>query len=166
MAYFKEYNDNVDHPCTIHVTSIPMHNETVDEIRAVWEDFADYLEIWKPHNWAGQKQYREGEAYQLCFRPFGGPVQIQADGKMIPCCFMTDAEVVLGDTYKHKIKEILEGAVVAFQEEHLVSTLDKLPCKTCDQRFSSEESPLLYSNRDSSKELNRLSTSKMKLGGK
>jgi hypothetical protein len=72
--------------------------------------------------------------------------------------------VVLGNTKNHKIETILKGdAYKAFQKKHQRNTLDKLPCGNCDQRFEADESPLLYSNRDPDKELNRLSTSKTRL---
>jgi len=167
MEFFRDLNNNLGHPCTIHITCIPQHNESVDEIREKWEFWGgDYLEIWRPHNWGGKKEYRKGRANKMCFRPFSGPVQIQADGNVIPCCFLIDGEVVLGNTYNHTMENILRGdAYKAFQEKHQKNVLEKLPCGSCDQRFESEESPLLYSNRDYDRELNKLSTSKIKLGG-
>ncbi len=164
MAAFRKLNNTLGHPCTIHLTCIPQHGESVKDVRELWEPFGDYLEIWKPHNWGGKKEYRNGEGTKDCFRPFSGPVQIQADGNVIPCCFLTDGEVVLGNTYNHTVENILRGdAYRAFQQQHKENKLVNLPCGTCDQRFDSDESPLLYSNRDPDMEVNRLSTSKIKI---
>jgi len=166
MEYFRKQNDNLGHPCTIHVTCIPQHGESVEEIREMWEFFGDYLEIWRPHNWGGKKEYRNGQAQRDCYRPFSGPLQIQADGNVIPCCFLTDGEVILGNTYNHNVEDILRGkAYKTFQNKHKGNKLKGLPCANCDQRFVPDESPLLYSNRDPDRELNKLSTSKFKLGG-
>jgi MoaA/NifB/PqqE/SkfB family radical SAM enzyme len=124
MDYFRKLNENLGHPCTIHVTCIPQHGESVDEVRELWEPFGDYLEVWAPHNWGGTKGYREGEATRGCHRPFSGPLQIQANGDVIPCCFLTDGEVVLGNTKNHKIETILKGdAYKAFQKKHQRNTL-------------------------------------------
>jgi hypothetical protein len=72
--------------------------------------------------------------------------------------------VVLGNTKNHKIETILKGdAYSAFQKNHQRDTLTELPCGNCDQRFETVESPLLYSNRDPDRELDKLSTSKTKI---
>jgi radical SAM protein with 4Fe4S-binding SPASM domain len=162
MCNFVDLNKKLGKPCTTHITCIPQHGESVEDIREMWEPLVDYLEIWKPHNWGGKKEYRKGEPIRSCYRPFSGPLQIQADGNVIPCCFLTDGEVILGNTYNHTIKEILQGdAYQKLQRNHKTKELECLPCENCDQRFESEASPLLYSNRDPARELNKLSTSKL-----
>jgi len=50
ICNFIDRNNSVGHPCTTHMTVIPLHGETVDEIRELWEPACDYLEIWRPHN--------------------------------------------------------------------------------------------------------------------
>ena len=164
---FVELNNDAGHPCTTHLTCIPLHGETVPEIREKWESVVDHLEVWRPHNWGGKRFFRKGDATGKCFRPFSGPLQVQADGDVIPCCFLTDGEVVLGNTYKQTIKNILNGDTYrGFQRKHETGALGNLPCGTCDQRFErSDESPLLFSNRDPDRELNKLSTSKISLNG-
>jgi len=122
--------------CRVAVSVIPMHGESLGYIKEFWEDAVDELEVWKPHNWAGGRKYREPttERKQTCGRHKKGPVQIQADGKVIPCCFLTDAEIVLGDTYKNTIEEILRGVDYwKFRQCHEIGFLNALPCHTCDQ---------------------------------
>jgi len=134
--------------CKADVTVIPMHGETVDEILHFWKGKIDDIEIWRPHGWGGKLQYRKSkEKIPTCGRPMRGPVQIQADGTVIPCCFLTDSEIVLGDTYKNSILEILGGDEYReLRRKHKEGELEGLPCLYCDQRLIPEESPLLYSS--------------------
>ena len=150
-------------PCKVHISSIPMHGETVDAICATWERYCDYLEIWKPHNWAGGKGYRESKRVKnTCGRPFSGPVQIQADGTMIPCCFITNSEIVLGDTTDASVEEVLKNdAYNRLREAHMTGDLNGYVCRSCDQLNQEEENPLLYSTRDPRREIGKTSTCKI-----
>ena len=153
--------------CKISITTIPMSGEKVGDIRNFWEPHVDWLEIWRPHGWAGKRNYRKPlKKKAMCERPFSGPVQIQADGKVIPCCFITDAEIVLGDIYENTIEEILTGdRYNELRERHKEGDLCLLPCEHCDQMYIYDESnnPLLYSSRDKDKQLNCTSSTKFKL---
>jgi radical SAM protein with 4Fe4S-binding SPASM domain len=132
----------------IDITAIPMHGESVDEILEFWEGTVDDIEIWKPHGWGGKKQYRKSPVkLPTCGRPQRGPVQIQSDGMVIPCCFLMDAEITLGNTYEDSIEDILKGeACQELKRKHTNGNLDGLVCKYCDQRLVLDESPLLYSS--------------------
>lgn len=170
IGNFLDLNKNFRPKCTTHITCIPVMaksdmNDAVDEIREMWESRVDYLEIWRPHNWGGVREYRNGDVLKPCNRPFSGPVQIQADGMVIPCCFLTNAEIVLGDTYNESLLDILQnGSYAKFREAHRKDELNGFPCATCDQRFDyADTSPLLYSNRDPKRNLNVLSTSKIRI---
>jgi len=151
-----------DLPCKIDVTVMPMNGESIEDILNFWEGKIDDIEIWKPHNF-GVKDYRSGERkLKTCGRPKVGPIQIQADGKVIPCCFLTNGEIILGDTYKNSIKDILRSE--KYQElrwKHETGDLTGLPCETCDQLMIQETSPLLYSSIDS--EINKTSSTKFNL---
>jgi len=152
--------------CTVAMTVIPMNGETVEEIRKFWEHGVDELEIWRPHGWGGAKQYREQttELKTTCGRAHKGPIQVQADGKVIPCCFLTNAEVVLGDTHKNTIEEILKGKKYrVFRKCHENGALGELPCETCDQRYVLARSPLLYSNVDETCSVGKTSSTKFSL---
>lgn len=138
------------HSCKIRVCFIPMNGENVADIRNFWEKYVDYLEIWKPHNWTNGKSFRKvsEKRRKTCGRPFRGPVQINADGKMMVCCFDFDAKLTLGCTYKNTIEEILKGENLAkIQQAHKDGNLKGLICNTCDQLNITDE-PLLYSNRE------------------
>jgi len=150
-------------PCKADVTVMPMNGEKIEDILEFWEDKVDDIEIWKPHSWGGAKKYREGERkLKTCGRPKVGPVQIQADGKVIPCCFLTNAEIILGDTYVDSIANILKGEKYReLRRKHETGDLTGLPCETCDQLMIQEKSPLLYSSIDN--KINKTSSTKFSL---
>jgi MoaA/NifB/PqqE/SkfB family radical SAM enzyme len=153
--------------CKISVSVIPMNGENINDIVKTWKPNCDYLEIWKPHNWTDGRNYRFLKVTQrkkTCGRPDSGPVQIQADGKVIVCCFDYDGKMVVGDTYKNTIEEILQcDAFDEIRRKHERGDHRGLICEACDQLNIEEESPLLYSSRDETLEAGRLSSTKFKL---
>jgi len=155
-----------NHKCKVSVSIIPMHNEDIEDLILFWErPEIDYIEIWKPHGWAGAKKIREETPVKLktCGRTTQGPIQIQADGKVIPCCFMTNGEVILGDTHKDALENIIKGIKYnAFRKAHETGNLKGLPCENCDQLYIGEN-PLLYSSRDKDRNINVTSSTKFKL---
>jgi len=152
-----------DIQCKVDVTVIPMNGESVDDILNFWDGRIDDIEIWRPHGWGGAKHYRNGERkLKTCGRAHRGPVQIQADGKVIPCCFLTNAEVILGDTNINSIEYILKGdKYQEFRRKHETGDLSGLPCEKCDQLTIQESSPLLYSSIG--KGINKTSSTKFNL---
>jgi MoaA/NifB/PqqE/SkfB family radical SAM enzyme len=154
-----------DNKCKISMSVIPMNGENIQNIRDLWEPHVDWLEIWKPHNWADGKYYRPlARKKESCGRPFNGPIQINADGKMMVCCFDYDAKLTVGDTYQNSIEEILKGEAFShIRSKHETGCLDGLICEQCDQLNEEEENPLLYSNRDPERKINITSSTKFKL---
>jgi len=138
-----------------------MADESIDDIRRFWEPNVNWLEVWRPHGWAGGRDYRDlNPKKKTCGRPFRGPVQINADGKMMVCCFDFDARLIVGDTYKKTIKEILKDKpFIRIREKHESGDLSGLICQTCDQ-LNEGEDVLLYSNRDPDKQLGCTSSTK------
>ena len=151
--------------CKTAVSVIPMNGEEVGEIVKFWGNAVDELEIWKPHGWGGAIGYRnitKGRK-KTCGRHTRGPVQIQADGDVIPCCFLTNAEVVLGNTYKNTLEQIIKGEKYKeFRDCHENGQLGQLPCATCDQ-LNIGDSPLLYSTVDKACSIGRTSSTKFNL---
>jgi len=163
---FIRTNDLVfKHSCTTEVSVIAMNGEGIQEIRDFWEPKIDFLEVWRPHNWTDGKKYRPiARKKNTCGRPFRGPVQIQADGKMIVCCFDYDGKLTVGDTHENSIEEILKGDKFNdIREAHTTGKLDGLICQTCDQLNIEERSPLLYSNRDNNMVIGKTSSTKFNL---
>lgn len=151
--------------CRTAVSVIPMHNECPYLFRYLWENKVDELEIWRPHNWGDSKDYRvQNEKKRTCGRPFNGPIQINADGTMMVCCFDYNGVLTVGDTYKNTIEEILKGE--PFNKIRWLHENDLhrgTLCEHCDQRNIEEQSPLLYSNVDPSCSVGRTSSTKFKL---
>lgn len=150
----------------VSLTVIPLHGETVRQVRNYWEGLVDELTIWRPHNWSVKKNYRKKTNGHLltCGRPAKGPIQIQWDGKIIPCCFLADAEIVLGDAHKESLEDILKGeAYEDLRARHRIYNFEGLPCENCDQRFRPDENPLLYSSRDKDRHINTTSSMKFHL---
>ena len=149
--------------CKVDVTIIPQDGADLNEYVKFWRGKVDNIEIWKPHNWGGTKDYRKATVKKLktCGRPFIGPVQIQANGTVIPCCFLTDSEIVLGDTHVETIDEILKGdRFNELRRKHADRDLSGLVCETCDQLYVGE-SPLLYSTVEQG--INKTSSTKFNL---
>jgi radical SAM protein with 4Fe4S-binding SPASM domain len=152
--------------CKVSMSFTVMFDENVKNIRETWESKIDWLEVWKPHNWGQGRTYRPltDKRKLRCPRPYNGPLQIQVDGTVIPCCFLTNSELILGDTYKNTVKEILEGeAYQALRLRHNNADLSGLPCETCDQLNIEDEKPLLYSSRDPERNIDTTSGIKFKL---
>ncbi len=165
IANFININNKKFNSATkVSISVIPMHGETVNEIRNFWENRVDYLEIWKPHNWAGDKDYRKGEkTLQTCYRPFRGPLQINSDGTVMICCFDYNAHMVVGCAYCNTLEEIIKGVWFKhIRDRHRRMDFEGLPCESCDQLFeyAEDESPLLYSNRDKEHKLHTTSSTK------
>ena len=167
MFNFIKINKQRGKPCTIHITAMPMHGESIGDIREIWEKAADYLEIWKPHNWITGRDYRKVQPQsRTCGRPHYGPVQVNADGKMMVCCFDFNAELTIGDTYQDSIEDILAGDIMKrIQQNHLTGEHKGYICEFCDQRNVEFESPLLYSSRDLNREVGLTSTCKISVKG-
>jgi len=172
IGEFMKINDCLfKHRCEVTVTAIPMFGETVDELVERWEPGGsvpmriDHLEVWKPHNWTDGRKYRKVDRrLRTCGRPETGPIQVNADGSMMVCCFDYDAKMTIGNVGKNTVKDILEGKQLErIRTAHREGDLTGLPCETCDQLNILDESPLLYSSRNPLKEINRTSITNHKL---
>ncbi|MHC4748392.1 MAG: radical SAM/SPASM domain-containing protein [Planctomycetota bacterium] len=167
IANFIHVNNKAGHPVNVHLTCIPLDGEPTEHIVETWQKHVDYLEIWKPHNWVTKRWYRKpNPVLRTCGRPFSGPVQIQADGNVIPCCFLTDNEIVLGNIHDNTIFDILTGSKYEeLRYMHRVQNYKNIACEICDQRNIEDENPLIYSSRDPYRQINKTSTVKKKLTG-
>ena len=116
-----------------------------------WEPLVDHVEVWKPHNFGSGRDYRpiEGEKTS-CGRPKTGPLQISWDGTVIPCCYIYDDQIKLGNAFKTPIMSILNGPLYNnLRDAHEKGEFEKYPyCNDCDQLLEHSDS-LLYTNRHS-----------------
>ena len=98
----------------------------------------------------GGRKYRDPTPKRkiTCGRPHHGPLQVQVDGTMIPCCYLTNSEYVYGDTNKQSMVGILNGNMAKrMREAHITGDMTGLPCDVCDQLNEETEPVLLFSNR-------------------
>lgn len=151
--------------CEVDITIMPSSGVySILDYTTFWNNLGvDKVEIWNPHNWTDGKKYRDViPTKKTCGRPFNGPVQINADGKMIVCCFDYDGKIEVGDTHKNTIEEILKGYKFnRVREAHRTGVWAGLICEQCDQR--QDDSPLLYSTVDKTRSSGKTSSMKFEL---
>ncbi len=137
----------------VYFLQMSENQDEVDLFRREWEGVADDVSIWKPHNWSDGRDYRElGNDKRSCGRPFTGPVQIQWNGEIVPCCWDYNNNIVLGDVTHDMIASILKGR----EYDNLRNAHDKLEfhkfpfCDSCDQLHEAPDS-LVYTTIKTSK---------------
>jgi len=162
---FMKANRKNGNSVKVDISYIPTGLYTTNDLKAVvnfWQKRGvDDIEIWQPHNWTNGKKFRTVDrALKTCGRPQNGPVQINADGKMMVCCFDFDAKLTVGDTHKDSIHDILKNKMFKYiRAKHEIGDVSGLICETCDQ-LNEGDSPLIFSTVD--KELNIGTTSSTK----
>ena len=117
-----------------------------------WEPKADAIEIWKPHNFGDGRSYRERfedvALKNTCGRPENGPLQIQWDGEVIPCCYDYNNKIVLGNAFEQPVLEILNSQKFGLLRfAHREKKFPLFPfCNQCDQLLEHADA-LVYTNR-------------------
>jgi MoaA/NifB/PqqE/SkfB family radical SAM enzyme len=133
---------------------LPENKDETDEFKEYWESKADAIEIWKPHNFGDGRSYRqrydEVAMKTTCGRPENGPLQIQWDGEVIPCCYDYNNVIVLGNAFEQPVLEILNGDKYnLLRMAHAEKKFDLFPyCNQCDQLLPHADA-LVYTNRHS-----------------
>jgi len=121
-----------------------------DAFKKNWRSKVDGISIWNPHNWSDGRRYRQLDSPKTtCGRPATGPVQVQWNGDVVPCCWDYDNKMVLGNASTHTIEEILKGdSYKALRNAHAAGNFKKYPfCDQCDQLHQKEmKDALIYSN--------------------
>lgn len=113
--------------------------ENEHEMKAFLERYekkADAVSVWKPHNWGDGRGYRSASPAKVsCGRPMTGPVQVQWDGTVVPCCFDYDSRIVLGDLKTGTLRDVLKGErYEALRQAHAKGDFSRYPfCNACDQ---------------------------------
>lgn len=125
------------------------NNEHHQEFLDYWQPLVDYVEVWKPHNFGDGRDYRRREGVKKsCGRPENGPLQIQWNGEVVPCCYDYNDQIILGNAFTQPVLEVLYGAKYnALRDAHRKKQFHKFPfCDQCDQLISHDDA-LLYTNR-------------------
>jgi hypothetical protein len=128
------------------------NKDDVGPFREYWEPRADAIEIWKPHNWGDGRDYRERhsspEMKTTCGRPENGPLQIQWNGEVIPCCYDYNNQIILGNAFESSVLDVLNGEKYrTLRMAHRRKRFGLFHfCNGCDQLLPHADS-LLYTNR-------------------
>lgn len=128
------------------------YDVTSDEWIKFWEEKADLVEIWAPHNWVNAVQHRKVQDKKLdsCGRPFHGPLQVQVDGTVNMCCFDYDGHLTLGDLKTQNLKEIFSSPLFKkLVSCHFSGQFEgsKLICENCDQRNLDKSDVMAYNSK-------------------
>ncbi|GAG26740.1 unnamed protein product, partial [marine sediment metagenome] len=125
------------------------NKKDVDEFISFWQDKVDFIEVWKPHNFGDGKDFRQRIGIKkTCGRPENGPLQIQWDGTVIPCCYDYNNQINLGNAFNDSIPDIMSGEKYeAIRDAHRKGEFYRFPyCDQCDQLLAHEDA-LVYTNR-------------------
>jgi MoaA/NifB/PqqE/SkfB family radical SAM enzyme len=138
---------------SIYYLDLPQNKNGVQEFVEFTKDLADYIEVWKPHNFGlgYEGVYRdvtEAGSLKTCGRPANGPIQINWQGIVVPCCYDYNQSVPLGNAALQTIEEILKAE--PYQELkrcHKEGTFDKVPyCNRCDQLREHSDAVIISTN--------------------
>lgn len=130
---------------------LPENEEDTQAFKDFWLSKVDYLEIWKPHNFGDGRNYRERtNQKRTCGRPANGPLQIQWDGSVIPCCYDYNNQIILGDIANDSIEDILKSERYnLLRAAHEKGEFWRFPyCDQCDQLLPHDDA-LVFTNRHS-----------------
>jgi MoaA/NifB/PqqE/SkfB family radical SAM enzyme len=131
---------------------LPENQEDTQAFQDYWEPKADAIEIWKPHNFGDGRSYRQRfedvAMKNTCGRPENGPLQIQWDGEVIPCCYDYNNQIVLGNAFQQPVLEILNAEKYRLLRlAHGEKKFALFPyCDQCDQLLEHADA-LVYTNR-------------------
>lgn len=119
--------------------------------REYWEPKVNAIEIWKPHNFGDGRDYRhrlDDSHKTSCGRPENGPLQIQWNGEVIPCCYDYNNQIILGNAFETPVLELLNGPKYRLlRYAHRMKKFGLFPyCDQCDQLLPHADA-LVYTNR-------------------
>lgn len=121
--------------------------------KRVFEFMMDEVMIWKPHSWAGLKEYRtiNRDKQVSCGRPINGPLYVHADGTVSPCCWDINKNLKIGDMRYQSIEEIYGSNLYKFYKtKHKQNNFSNLICENCDQT-NPDPTNLIYSSNKNRK---------------
>ena len=133
----------------LNYIELPENQQDTELFQRFWEPLVDYIEIWKPHNFGDGRDYRERTQEKTsCGRPKNGPLQIQWNGEVIPCCYDYNNQIILGNAFEQPILEILCGERYEdLRDAHERGEFHRFPyCDQCDQLLEHSDA-ILYTNR-------------------
>ncbi len=154
LLEFLRLRDEMGAPTRVQISYLEMDENKKDSaaFREFWESKVDAIEIWRPHNFGDGRDYRERqdavEVKTTCGRPENGPLQIQWNGEVIPCCYDYNNQIILGNAFETSVLEILNGPKYRLlRYAHRAKEFGLFPyCDQCDQLLPHADA-LVYTNR-------------------
>jgi len=131
---------------------LPENEDDTEAFKEYWGPRADAIEIWNPHNFGDGRDYRqrfeEVAMKNTCGRPENGPLQIQWNGEVIPCCYDYNNQIILGNAFEQPVLEILNGEKYQLlRHAHANKKFNLFPfCNQCDQLLEHADA-LVYTTR-------------------
>lgn len=131
---------------------LPENEKDTKAFKAYWEPRVEAIEIWKPHNFGDGKNYRDRtndeSIKSTCGRPENGPLQIQWNGEVVPCCYDYNNKVILGNAFETPVLDIMNGPKYRLlRYAHRQKKFHMFPyCDQCDQLLPHADA-LVYTNR-------------------
>ena len=134
----------------ISYLELPENKSDTEAFREFWVPKVDAVEIWKPHNFGDGRDYRDRmpDMKTTCGRPENGPLQIQWNGEVIPCCYDYNNQIILGNAFEQGVLGILNGPKYRLlRHAHRMKEFGTFPyCDQCDQLLPHADA-LVYTNR-------------------
>lgn len=133
----------------LNYIELPENKHHTQAFKDFWEPIVDFIEMWKPHNFGDGRDYRERtENKRTCGRPKNGPLQIQWNGEVIPCCYDYNNQIILGNAFEEPILKILYGEKYDdLRDAHESGEFWRFSyCDQCDQLLEHSDA-ILYTNR-------------------
>jgi len=154
LIEFLALRDRLGSHTKVQLSYLTMPENAKDEqaFKDFWEPRVDAIEIWRPHNFGDGRDYRDRDkdvaVKTSCGRPESGPLQIQWNGEVIPCCYDYNNKIVLGNAFDQPVLEILNGFKYRLlRYAHELKKFNIFPyCDQCDQLLPHADA-LVYTNR-------------------
>jgi sulfatase maturation enzyme AslB (radical SAM superfamily) len=150
---FLRIRDEMHGKTRVQISYLEMDQNKDDAgaFREFWEPKVNAIEIWKPHNFGDGRDYRErlDDSHKTsCGRPENGPLQIQWNGEVIPCCYDYNNAIILGNAFEAPVLDILNGPKYRLlRYSHRMKKFGLFPyCNQCDQLLPHADA-LVYTNR-------------------
>lgn len=150
---FLRLRDEMKAPTRVQISylELPENKSDTDAFREFWVPKVDAVEIWKPHNFGDGRDYRNRlpeDFKSSCGRPENGPLQIQWNGEVIPCCYDYNNQIILGNAFEEGVLSILNAPKYRLlRHAHRMKRFGMFPyCDQCDQLLPHADA-LVYTNR-------------------
>ena len=150
---FLRLRDEMGKKTRVQMSYLELKENATDTgaFREFWEPRVNAIEIWKPHNFGDGRDYRtrlDDSMKTSCGRPENGPLQIQWNGEVIPCCYDYNNQIILGNAFETPVLELLNGPKYRLlRYAHRMKKFGMFPyCDQCDQLLPHADA-LVYTNR-------------------